>query len=139
MVEFIKKLGMAVFEKKIASLDDFEVKLLKEKCTVVVITPERTLKWGSFENALVFSGMVSRINNETKAEYREVCFDDSPDSRQTRRNRAELLFMAERRGEELKRLIPDLIIRVMYLDGKPMSVAERANIRAQAERMNISI
>lgn len=130
---------MRYLRKKMASLDDFAIKLLEEECTVVIIIPMRIIKNGSFENILVLKGMRSRIRDEILAEYREVCFEGSPDPRQTRRNRAELLRMAEKRGDELKQLIPDLVIRVFDLEGKPMSVAERASIRAQAETMNISI
>lgn len=148
VVELIKKIGAFVLggsslpsiSAAKTLLSNFSVKLAVKKCTVVTITPMRIMKWdSSLENVLVFKGMRSRIHDEVLAKYSEVCFTDSPDARQTRRNRAELLYMAERRGEELKRLLPDLVIRVFDLDGKPMSTAERAKICALAEGLNISI
>ncbi len=146
MVELIRGIRALVFGEKprpIPALkalsDKFVDKLLEEKCGVVIITPKRALRWGRFDNVLIFKGMKLGVPDEILAYYREVCFNNLPDSKQTRRNRAELLLMAERRGKELRQLLPDLAVKIVDLDGKPMSTDELALIRAQADGMNISI
>lgn len=134
----LKRLGVTtLFEKKMVSLDDFAVDLLAENCTAVHIIPLRIFRRGFFENTLVLKG-TEKFDNKALAEYREVCFKDPKDHTQTRKSWVELIRMAERRGDELKRLIPDLVIQI-NLNDRPMTPAERANARAQAHTLNISI
>lgn len=121
------------------SLESFAEAILVKKCSVVVITPVRIIAGWRVEHALLFRGMESEINDATLTEYRAWCFTNLDAPEQTRKNSVELLLMAERGGDKLKGIIPDLIIEVMDLDGKPMSAAERKKICALAEGMNISI
>lgn len=145
LIRMIKTLILGEAPRPIPALkklsDEFVGKLVEKDCRVVVIIPKRVVRWGCFNNILIFKGVKSGIHDKILANHREVCFisPPNPNSKETRRNRAELHYMAEKRGRELQQLLPDLEIRVFDLEGKPMSTAERAKICAVAEGLNISI
>jgi len=146
MIELARKVKRALFGKSTpaltplsrALLEDFSERLLLKKCTAVTITPMRITRWDGIKHALLFQGK-SRKNDASCATLYELCFTSSSEQEYVRRNRLELFLMAERRGEELKTLLPDLTIEIIDLNGNPLNAKNRAKILAQAEGLNISL
>ncbi|MCR4323115.1 MAG: hypothetical protein NUV61_03445 [Candidatus Azambacteria bacterium] len=139
MLDLIRRFAKrAIFTKKL-SLDDFAMQVIKNKCTIVVITPKRTItKQREVRHTLYFQGVDQ--SRAVLTEIYEHCFTTVHTYEGVRRERVEILLMALRRGDALTKSIPDLLIEVVDLDGKVMNPPSRANIRAQADgRLNVSI
>lgn len=126
-------------------LERFALQLLRNNCMTAKITPLFHVKNGMgrsirltvhFEYALLFEGVVKEKGK--KAEYRET-YLLSRDEENRRNDVLELFLYAERRGKQLKEILPDITVEIIDLDGKPLSNAGINIIRAEAQLKNVAI
>jgi len=142
VLQRIKKL----FSSKEDPLSRFTEKLLCNKCRMVRITPTvyvegsmgRSTRFNPrYKYALRFEGIIER-GKKGAVKYRETYFS-SYDAENKRKNILELFLYAERKKEELKKILPDLIVVVIGMDGYPINDRMVGIIKEEAQLKNAAI
>lgn len=125
-----------LFSPKEEPLARFAEKLLRNNCRVVWITP--TVYTGrSREYALRFESIIEG-GKKKSVKYCET-YVKSHDIESKRKNTLALFLYAERRKEDLKKILPDLIVVTIGLSGYPLSKTMMNIIKEEAQLKNAAI